>query len=55
MAENGMRKLYICWINEEKLVLSFHKEESYVSVEFSSREELQKYILARTAEGYRLK
>lgn len=40
------KRKFICWINEQDKILSFHKEEGYVQKEFLDKEDFRRYVLA---------
>lgn len=47
------KEQFVCWINEEKKILSFHFEEGYVRKEFDSRTDFETFIVY-TASDYRV-
>lgn len=43
----------VLWINNEEKVISFHKENNFISKEFNSQDEYKSFILAYGRSGYR--
>lgn len=46
MEEQKETKKFVCWINEEEKILSFHYEEGYIRKEFEDKEDFRFFILA---------
>lgn len=47
-------KKYLCWINEQERILSFHFEEGFVEKEFSNHSDFRDYYYQLTLCGYRV-
>ena len=43
---------YVCWVNEEERVLSFHQEPGYEKKEFRDKEDFQSFYMTLTSSGY---
>lgn len=46
MGEQKETRKFVCWINEEEKILSFHYEEGYIRKEFEDKEDFRFFILA---------
>ncbi len=42
------------WINWAERILSFHAEEGYERLEFSSKREKMDYVFEKSANGFRI-
>lgn len=54
IASREEKPLSICWINEQKKILSFHFEDGYTRKEFYSKAEFEVFIVSAADDGYRI-
>ncbi len=45
---------YVCWVNEEERILSFHQETGYERKEFRNKEDFQSFYITLTSSGYKV-
>ena len=45
---------YVCWVNEEERVLSFHQEPGYEKKEFRDKEDFQSFYMILTSSSYKV-
>jgi len=45
---------YVCWVNEEERILSFHYEPGYVEKEFSEKADFQSFCFSLVSSGYKM-
>ena len=45
---------YVCWVNEEERILSFHQEPGYERKEFRDKEDFQSFYMTLTSSGYKV-
>ncbi len=45
---------YVCRVNEEERVLSFHREPGYERKEFRDKEDFQSFYMTLTSSGYKV-
>ena len=45
---------YVCWVNEEERVLSFHRKPGYEKTEFRDKEDFQSFYMTLTSSGYKV-
>jgi len=44
---------YVCWVNEEERILSFHQELGYERKKFRKKD-FQSFYMALTSSGYKV-
>ena len=54
MEEKKTTEKFVCWLNEEEKILSFHYEVGYVKKEFQSQLDYKMYLLCAASSGYRI-
>lgn len=54
MEEKKETEHFVCWLNEEERILSFHFEEGYIRKDFCSRNEFHEFIVFTASCGYRV-
>lgn len=45
---------YVCWVNEEERILSFHQEPGYERKEFKDRKDFQSFYMTLISSGYKV-
>lgn len=45
---------YVCWVNEEERILSFHYEPGFVGKEFSEKADFQSFYFSLASSGYKV-
>ena len=54
MGEKKEKELFVCWINDEDKILSFHYERGYIRKEFEVKDEYRRFILLMVSIGYKI-
>ena len=54
MGEEVEKDFFVCWLNEQERIMSFHYEEGYIRKEFQSKKEFQEFIMFSVSCGYRV-
>uniref|UniRef100_UPI0040570122 hypothetical protein n=1 Tax=Agathobacter sp. TaxID=2021311 RepID=UPI0040570122 len=54
MESKEQKEVFVCWIDEENKILSFHYEEGFVRKEFVSRPEFRDFMMFSMSCGYRV-
>lgn len=54
MEGKEQKEVFVCWINEDEKILSFHYEEGFIKKEFESRPEFQDYMMFSVSCGFRV-
>ena len=54
MEEKNVVEKFLCWVNEEEKIISFHYEDGYIEKEFHSRLDYKSYLLAAASVGYKV-
>ena len=44
---------YVCWVNKEERILSFHQEPGYEGKEFRKKD-FQSFYMTLTSRGYKV-
>lgn len=52
--DTGAQTLQSLWINWADHIVSFHAEDGYERIEFSSSEEKMEYVFHKSANGFRI-
>lgn len=52
--DTGAQTLQALWINWTDHIVSFHAEDGYERLEFSSSEEKMEYVFHKSANGFRI-
>jgi len=45
---------YVCWLNEEERILSFHSEPGYERKGFKDKEDFQSFYMTLTSSSYKV-
>ena len=54
MEENKEKNKFVCWLNEEEKILSFHYEDEYIRKEFNLKADFQQFVLCAVYSGYKV-
>ena len=54
MGEKKEAERFVCWINEQDKILSFHYEDGYARKEFKDKEDFRQYIILTVSGGYKV-
>lgn len=52
--DTGTQEFQPLWIHWTDHILSFHEEDGYERLEFSSKEEKMAYVFQKTSNGFRV-
>ncbi len=44
----------VCWINEQKKIISFHFEKEYIRKEFVTKSEFRDFTISMVSIGYKI-
>lgn len=54
MEDKKETERFVCWINEQDKILSFHYEDGYTKKEFKDKETFRQYIVITVSGGYKV-
>ena len=54
MGEKKETEKFVCWINEEDKIMSFHYEDEYIRKEFENKEDFRQFIGLTVSIGYKV-
>mgnify|MGYP003297609081 CR=1 FL=1 len=52
--ENEQKEVFVCWIDEDKKILSFHFVEGFERKEFETKTEFHEFMMHSVSRGLRV-
>ena len=52
--ENEQKEVFVCWIDEDKKILSFHFVEGFERKEFETKTEFHEFMMLSVSRGLRV-
>lgn len=52
--ENEQKDVFVCWIDEDNKILSFHFEEGFERKEFKTKPDFQDFMMLSVSRGFRV-
>ena len=52
--EKKQQEFFVCWLDEEKKILSFHYEEGFEKKVFKTKPEFQDFMMLSVSRGFRV-
>ena len=52
--EKERKEVFVCWLDENKKILSFHFVEGFERKEFKTKPDFQEFMMFSVSRGYRV-
>ena len=52
--EKEQKEVFVCWLDEDNKILSFHFVEGFERIEFNKKSDFQDFMMLSVSRGFRV-